>query len=270
MLLRFLSIVLLLSATCLQAQNSRWYLSYGLNRASYLNTTLEIRQPGYGRTIRFASVNAHDRPDYEAYASTDIVIPQFQVRLGYRLLPKLYIEGAMMHLKYITSDNHNIDGIISYDDPEKPSEIIHHYDDYVPRYEHSDGLNMVMLSVVRPVQLKATQHWYSDFSLLLRAGVGVPVAHSDNGIVSPSGELEYNNKRYHISGMGVMLGASLRYQLLPRWYIETEYHPMFVRIWDGLVAHGNSSHNVAGHQFALGIGFSGKTALRRRTESAGE
>ncbi|MBX3102788.1 MAG: hypothetical protein KF690_09790 [Bacteroidetes bacterium] len=246
-------------------QLPRFYISYGVHRAEYLNTDIRVKQPVYDRTLVFRKAGAHDQPDFEAYGSTDISIPQFQLSAGYRILPKLYLEGTLHHLKYKIDKGQPVQLEETLGGTTQTHMV--NITDVMPKYEHSDGLNMVLLSVVRPFQPKTPGKWYSDFLLMARLGVGAPIAHSDNGIVSPQGIVEYNRPHFHLSGIGVMGGASLRYQLLTRMFAEMGYQPMAIRITDGLVYGGNSQHNIIGHQYWLSLGYTPKVSLRRRAGS---
>ncbi len=262
MLYRYLHVFIWwVSAATVLAQAPRFYIGYGIHRAEYLNSNIRIDQPVYGRTLFFRNVGAHDQPDYEAYASKDISIPQFQLKVGYRIAPRLYLEASLHHLKY------KIDEQVLVDLEERMegsyTRQLVNITSVMPKYEHSDGLNMVLLSVAVPFQVQRTGKWYSDFTLLAKVGPGVPIAHSDNAIISPSGALEYNRKRFHLAGVGVVAGPELRYQVLSHLFMSVSYKGLAVRITDAPVYGGSSAHSIFGHQFSFTAGYTPKVALRR-------
>jgi hypothetical protein len=261
MLYRYLHVFIWwVSAASVLAQAPRFYIGYGIHRAEYLNSNIRIDQPVYGRTLFFRNVGAHDQPDYEAYASKDISIPQFQLKVGYRITPRLYLEASLHHLKY------KIDEQVLVDLEERMegsyTRQLVNITSVMPKYEHSDGLNMVLLSVAVPFQVQRTGKWYSDFTLLAKAGPGVPIAHSDNAIVSPTGELEYNRKRFHLAGVGLVAGPELRYQVLSHLFmsVSTKGWPCASPMRRCMAA--------AAHTASLGTSFRSRQAIRPRLPCA--
>jgi len=139
----------------------RWYVYWGWNHSAYTDSDIKFSGSDYDFTLY--DVNATDRPTWPFSLKTHLhpgrlTIPQYNARLGYKL-GYSYKKGAwdlsigVDHMKYVAQQYQTvpIDGYIKRDNKFKgvyqnEKDAIKLNGDFL-RFEHSDGLNYINLSL---------------------------------------------------------------------------------------------------------------------------
>lgn len=196
---------------------------WGYNRSAYLKSDLTMHGNGYDYTL--FQVIAHDRPsefDPKIYFNIfKLSIPQFNVRLGYRLNKKWWVSVGYDHMKYVVDANQmvkmsgTIDSSASsiYQGTYKNSDFFL-TDDFL-HFEHTDGLNFISIELDYVMNL-----WTSDnkkFWLENRSGIAP-------GILYPRTDVTVFNHKgpniWNLAGGGIALRSEMRMNMWRYFFVQ--------------------------------------------------
>lgn len=209
---------------CYDDDKHVFFFYWGYNRSAYLRSDLTMLGEGYDYKLH--QVVAHDRPeefDPKVYFNLfKLSIPQFNIRLGYRLNEKWAISLGYDHMKYVvdTDQNTTITGTI---DSSASAEYAGTYDnspfyltDHFLHFEHTDGLNFITVELDYVSTLWTSQN--KKFWLENRSGVapGALYPRTDVTVFENKGPNIWN-----LAGGGIALRSEFRINMWKYFFIQT-------------------------------------------------
>ncbi len=200
------------------------FAHWGYNRYGFTKSDLRLIGPGYDFTL--AGAEAHDRPEKLSGVYFDlskITIPQFNARVGYYFKDNWALSFGYDHMKYIFKDRNEvtlsgtidpgIDSVWSGTYSGVP--VITNENEF--HYENSDGLNYIRFELTRTDQwLKFGQNDWFGFSTNVGVAVGGLLSFNDFTFAQKK-----EIKTISVSGYGVSLHTSLRFEFFKHFYIQT-------------------------------------------------
>ncbi|WP_258540485.1 hypothetical protein [Parvicella tangerina] len=209
---------------CFEDDKKVFFFYWGYNRSAYLRSDLKMHGAGYNYEL--SQVFAKDKPeefDPRVYFNLfKLSIPQFNIRLGYRLNEKWAVSLGYDHMKYVVQSGQEttLSGTI---DSSASSQYAGVYDnanfyltDNFLHFEHTDGLNFITVELDYVSTL-----WTSDnrkFWLENRSGIapGVLYPRTDVNIFGTPGPNIWN-----LAGGGVALKSEMRLNMWKYFFIQT-------------------------------------------------
>lgn len=228
-----------------------FYLTWGYNKDWFSKSDIHFKNTGsnpYDFTIH--DVKAKDRPEFGEVFNKDISIPQFIYRLGYYFKNgKIGIEGGFDHAKYIVVQDQSVRITGNYKGEEWDKDTV--LSTKVIRFEHTNGANFIMLSLVwRDKLLESKSHKHTVHAVV-KPGLGLVVPQSTVYIF---GKPQDNN--YHIAGYIFGVEADLRYDLGKHFFFETGFKGVWANYTDVLaVEETKANHSFFAAQWIIGIGL---------------
>lgn len=235
----------------IKREKGSFYFTWGYNKDWFSKSDLHFKQGGanpYDFTLY--GVRAEDRPNFDELFNKDISIPQFIYRFGYYFKNgKWGIEGSFDHSKYIMIQDQTV-RMKGYID-----EVSYDKDTVLSRgfvqFEHTNGANFIMLSVLYRDRLLASNNNKHILQAVIKPGAGVVVPQSD---VSINGVRQNNN--YHVAGYIFGVEADLRYELGKHFFFETGFKGVWANYIDVLaVDEAKANHSFFALEWIIGIGY---------------
>ncbi len=202
----------------------KFFIYWGWNFSSYLDSDIHFRGNGYDFTLR--DVKATDRPTEFSFYDYFIesTLPQTNFRIGYFFKENYTISFGVDHMKYVTVGNQmvEVDGYIkngNHYDGVYNSKIIQMKPDFL-KFEHSDGLNYLNTQLYR---FDDISHWFGlhseKFQVNLTEGLGI-------GVLLPRTNATFLGKKrhdkFHLAGYGSSIGAGLNLTFFKHFFIQTD------------------------------------------------
>ncbi|MBI2259793.1 MAG: hypothetical protein HYU67_12965 [Flavobacteriia bacterium] len=213
-------------------KGSLWFY-WGYNRTYYSKSDILFNGTGYRFTLQ--NVTASDNPsnDISTYFNINtFVVPQFNVRVGYYIKPKLSISLGYDHMKYLMDDKNNV-LLTGHIDPGVDSLWSGDYDGKMIttdrnhfHYENSNGLNYIRVELMRSLLLYQTKSQWFGLNANIALGTGILFTISDFNFAQ-------NFERYtqSVAGMGLSTHASLRFEFFKHFFIQPELSGGRMSIW---------------------------------------
>lgn len=243
-------LVILFSATALMGQDKRplffqqaeqkFYFGFRLPQSHFLKTDLRIY--GYANDpiaekqvpvdVTISKVEGKDDgfiyPAFFGALAQGKAAPPMELAFGYKFKNSSWgIGGRWIHYKYtmvkgLEKPVSGYIGDVQYDGSVVPL-------DFLTRYEHTDGHNMVCIGPEfhRTVVQSKNGQYALDFSSFLSPVLSVP--RSEAEVVLPSGAVLSRNNRYKVSGGGMLGEISLMATL---WrYVGINLYANYSSVW---------------------------------------
>lgn len=213
-------------------EKGKFYISAGWHRAWYTRSTIEFRNPASNYDFKILKAKAVDDNDLNIGQGIDA--PQWSIRAGYFFRSGWGIELSYDHAKYILSNGQKVRlvGNIGQQYYDRDTTI---HPGFIS-YEHTDGANYYMLSLVRLKNLK-TGDAKKRLDWLVKAGAGPVIPRTSSRILG----MHYD-ERYHLSGYVLGLENSLRQELIKNIFAEISLKTVFASFKDVLL-HGSGKAN---------------------------
>ena len=233
--MRYFSLVALLviSTTAFaDSSTNRWYIQWGWNREAYTRSTIHFTN-GSEYDFYWVDAQAKDKPDFYAIPSTQVTIPQFNFRIGYRVSPNWYLELNHDHAKYVVTPGQvmhvqgTIHGVSIDTDTVLDNSQFH--------FEHTNGANFWMLMAAR--------RWDNGFgnartSFFAKGGAGIVFPRTDVTLFG-----ERLNNQFHVAGYVAGMEGSIRYRVWHGGYLDLATKGGFANYLNALtVEGGKASH----------------------------
>lgn len=209
---------------CFEDDKKVFFFYWGYNRSAYLRSDLTMHGQGYDYELK--QVYAKDRPspfDPKVYFNpTKLSIPQYNVKIGYRINEKWAVSFGIDHMKYVvqTGQDTQLTGTID----SSASEIyagtynntpFYLTDDFL-HFEHTDGLNFVSVELDYVSTL-----WTSDnrkFWLENRSGVAPGIMYPRTDVTT----FGYKGPNiWNLAGGGIALKSEMRINMWKYFFIQT-------------------------------------------------
>ncbi len=209
---------------CYEEDKHVFFFYWGYNRSAYLRSDLSMHGQGYDYEL--SQVMAKDKPeefDPRVYFNLfKLSIPQFNIRLGYRLNEKWAISLGYDHMKYVVQSGQQttLSGTID----SSASEIyagnytnasFYLTDDFL-HFEHTDGLNFITVELDYVTNLwtsKSKKFWLEN-----RSGIapGLLYPRTDVNIFGTPGPNIWN-----LAGGGFALRSEFRINMWRYFFVQT-------------------------------------------------
>lgn len=229
-----------------------FFLNWGYHRDAYTKSTIHFKDyqtENYDFTLH--SAKATDQPDFDDFFHRPLTVPQYVFSIGYFFNNKkdLGIEIGWDHLKYVMVDYQkmHLTGMIhgvNYDkDTLVTPKFVH--------YEHTNGNNYLMINALKRITLLKSHAKYNKLSGILRLGFGGLVPKTDSYILGL-----HNDGPFRFSGIVIGAGASVRYDLLKYFFLETSIKGSFVDYTSvKLYKEGRAKQQFLSVQYILSAGI---------------
>jgi hypothetical protein len=229
-----------------------FYFTWGYHRDQYTHSTIHFKDrttDNYDFTFHHAS--AVDRPDWSHFFHTALTVPQYVANLGYFFNDRndLGIEVSWDHLKYIVRDNQrmHLTGMIREQYYDKDTLVTPNF----VHYEHTNGNNYLMVSLVKRQTLIASATTKQKLNAIFKVGLGVTDPKTESNIMGG-----LNDGPFRISGMVFGASVGLRYDLFKYFYLESSVKGAFVDYTDVKLINDGRANQVFGSvQYIMAAGI---------------
>jgi hypothetical protein len=202
------------------------YFIWGYNRGWHSKSDATFTTADGTFTIHDAHGNDRPSTDLIDYIKpSHILIPQYNLRIGYQLTPKWSIEVGMDHMKWVFDPNRpyhvtgDYDRTVYVQDPNDPHNLFGYNFDQVKQtgdmrwltFEHSDGYNYAFVAGVYKHNLYSTRNEKFKVDALGGAGLGPMIPktkvmfHQDTWW-----NWEGLDNKFHVAGFGGHAEGKLR------------------------------------------------------------
>jgi hypothetical protein len=121
----------------------------------------------------------------------------------------------------------------------------------VLRYQLNNGANPIFINLIRRVRLLGESRRTGYVALLLKAGGGFAVPHTENTVFG-----EPNDKGFQFfHGWNLDAGAAVRAHLWRGAYVEFEDKLVYTRYFGVKVDRGTARHSVKANEFTFNFGY---------------
>ncbi len=222
-------------------EKGKFYVTAGWHRAWYTRSTIQFRNPVSNYDFKILKAKAVDDNDLNIGQGIDA--PQWSFRAGYFLRSGWGIEISYDHAKYILSNGQRVRmvGNIGQQYYDRDTTINPGF----ISYEHTDGANYYMLSLVRLKNLK-NGNAGKRLEWVAKAGAGPVIPRTNSRILG----MHYD-ERYHISGYVLGLENSLRQELINNIFAEISLKTVFASFKDVLLYGGGKANQKWGSALLL-------------------
>ncbi|MBI5856749.1 MAG: hypothetical protein HZB42_03780 [Sphingobacteriales bacterium] len=207
------------------------YGSFGWHRIYFTRSTIHFRNTK-AQNYDFTLYKVRGRDDNDLNIGKGIDAPQWSLRLGYLFnhRGRYGIELSYDHAKYVMREMQQVHmkGTINSVYYDKDTSI---YPDFL-EYEHTDGANYYMLSLVKRNNLYTGKKG-RRIDLLCKAGAGPVIPRTDSKIMG-----YHYNDRYHISGYVAGAEGNFRWELLKNFFAELSIKGAYANYSDVLLYGG--------------------------------
>jgi hypothetical protein len=199
------------------------YLTWGYHRDAYSTSTIHFKDSQTDDyDFRLYNARAKDQVDVSHFFQTPLTVPQYVLNIGYIMKDRKGwgFEFSWDHLKYVVRDNQqmHMTGMIRENFFDKDTLVT---PDFV-HFEHTNGNNYAMLSVVRQTTLLSSRDGNHVLNTLFKAGGGALVPKTDSYIMG-----NHNDGPFQLSGFVVGVSVNLRYVIYKYFYLETSLKGAF-------------------------------------------
>lgn len=221
------------------------YGSFGWHRIFYTPGNIHfVNLKNANYDFRIFHAKAIDDNDMDVGHGIDA--PQWSLRFGFipRSAKGWGLEWSYDHAKYILKQGQKvrIKGQINGNNLDKDTTI---HSSFI-EFEHTDGANYYMLSVVKRKPLyTSAKNKIAD--LLFKAGAGPVIPRTDSKIMG-----NHYNEHYHISGFVTGAETSLRYELIKAVLLELSVKTAYA-LYSDILLWGNG--RASQHWFSLQVLF---------------
>lgn len=229
------------SVTDRPLQKRGFYVSAGWHRAWYTRSTIEFRNDTYNYNFRINKARGIDDNDLNIGKGIDA--PQWSVRGGYFFRSGWGIEISYDHAKYILEQGQTVRmlGDIQRQYYNRDTTI----NPLFIKYEHTDGANYYMLSLLKKIPLEKDETG-NRFDWLVKAGAGPVIPRTNSWIMG-----RHYDDKYHLSGYVIGLENSLRYEIIKNFFAEISLKTVFANYTDVLIHDEGSAHQKWGSGLLL-------------------
>ena len=209
---------------CFEDDKKVFFIFWGYNRSAFLRSDITMHGEGYHYTLD--QVVAKDRPspfDPKVYFNpTKLSIPQYNIKIGYRINEKWAVSFGIDHMKYVvqTGQDTHLTGTIDSTASEVyagtyDNDPFYLTDDFL-HFEHTDGLNFVSVELDYVSTL-----WTSDnrkFWLENRSGVAPGIMYPRTDVTA----FGYKGPNiWNLAGGGIALKSEMRINMWKYFFIQT-------------------------------------------------
>ncbi len=192
------------SAPAPRAAQHEVYVGWGYNANRYANEDIEFTQPSLGNLFTLHDVVFHDSKGWTTgLFSKSLTGPEYNFQLGYYVRPRLAVELKFIHAKAIVTQDQSVHLTGTLGGVSADRTLV--LDPGTLKYQLNNGANFVLFNAVHRRPLVREPGQTGSVALLLKAGAGFTVPHSENTVFGHP-----NEKGFGVSGPAVALEGALR------------------------------------------------------------
>jgi len=237
------------AATKPEPSRREFFFSWGYNGDSYTKSDLHISQPTLGNDFTFVDVRARDSKAWTDLFSHSLFVPQYNVRLGVFLNEKWGLELALDHIKWIVREDQEVRMTGTLNGSAVDTKVALTED--VLRYQLNNGANPIFFNLLRRFHLAGEPRRTGHIALLLKAGGGFAVPHTENRLFG-----EANDKGFQpFKGWNLDAAAAARAHLWKGLYFEFEDKFVYANYFGVKVDRGTAEHSVKANEFSWNFGW---------------
>jgi hypothetical protein len=230
-----------------------FWVNWGYNRSVYSKSNINFIGEGYNFTLASASASDNQSKDFNQYVNLNtFTVPQFNLRLGLYVKPKVAISIGYDHMKYLFDDKNEvlmsghidqgIDSLWSGDYDNRPiTTDRNHF-----HYENSNGLNYIRIEMMRSMMLYQTKSKAIVITANISLGTGCILTISDFNFAQ-----KFSRYTSSLSGFGFSSHASLRFEFFKRLFVQTELSGGYLNL-SKVKLRTDDSQALAKHDFWYG------------------
>lgn len=216
-------------------------VSWGGNRDFFTKSDIHFTGNDYDFTLY--DVKAHDKPkgwhiDYINPAR--MTIPQTNFNLSYYISNHYIISGGLDHMKYVMTQDQiaKIGGAIGDNYPDYAgnytkdgNHTIDLSDEKFLKFEHTDGLNYIFVSISRVDDLSEILGLPNTdkFQINLIEGIGTGVLFPKTNVTLLGKE---RHDEFHVAGFGIDAKAGLNFTFFKHFFVQTDLKGGFINMPD--------------------------------------
>lgn len=227
-----------------------FFLSWGYNGNGYGKSSIHFSQPSLGNDFTLHSVKAHDSKAWTDLFNHALTVPQYNIRFGVFLNEKWGLEMAMDHIKWIVTQDQQVRMTGTLNNAPVDSDVVLTED--VLKYQLNNGANPIFFNLLRRIPLAGEPRRTGFLSLLLKAGGGFAVPHTENTLFGVPNEKGFQ----FFQGWNVDAGAAVRAHLWRFIYFEFEDKLVYARYFGVNVDQGKAGHSVKTNEWSFHFGVS--------------
>ena len=226
-----------------------FFFSWGYNGDNYTTSDLHISQPSLGNDFTFVGVHAHDSKAWTNLFSHGPTVPQYNVRFGYFINEKWGLELALDHIKWIVTQDQQvpITGTLNG----SPVDAVVTLTEDVLKYQLNNGANPVFINLIRRYRLAGSVGKTGYVAVLLKAGGGFAVPHTENTLFGQPNEPGFQ----WFAGWDVDAGVAVRAHLWKGIYVEFEDKFVYARYFDVNVDRGTARQGLTANEWSFHFGL---------------
>ena len=233
--------------------HGNFYITWGYQRNGYSKSDIRFVNHNNGNNYDFTLHNAaaHEQPDFEDLLHRPISVPQYVFNIGYMFNDKkdLGIELSWDHLKYVVTDNQmlhvtgNINNTIYDADMMVDTNFVH--------FEHTNGNNYLMASLVKRQKLYETKNGYVKVSAIGKFALGGLVPKTDSHIMG-----KHNDGPFKLSGWVTGLFGGVKVDLFRYFFVEAAVKGCYADYTNAIIHDkGKAIHSFWSVQYIADFGF---------------
>ena len=228
-----------------------FFVSWGYNGDAFAKSDIHFKQPSLGNDFTLIDVEARDSKAWtDGPFSHSLFVPQYNLRFGLFFDEKWGLEVALDHIKWIVKEDQEVrmTGTMNGAPVDAPIALT----EDVLRYQLNNGANPIFFNLMRryPIAGERGRTWYT--ALLLKAGGGFAVPHTENTLFG-----EPNEKGFQaFKGWNLDAGAAARIHFYKLFYFEFEDKFVYARYFGVNVDRGTATHSLKANEFSFHFGAS--------------
>ena len=225
-----------------------FYVGWGYNTNRYAQTDIRFTQPTLGNDFTLHDVRFHDSPGLRDLFTSSPTVPQYNFQFGYYLSKNVAVELKFIHAKAIVTQGQSVQATGTLGGAKIDSPLV--LDTETLRYQLNNGANFVLVNVVRRIPVFRAPRDTGSVALLLKAGGGFTVPHSENTVFGQD-----NEKGFGVSGPALAVEVAVRVRAYKWLYGEVSQVGVWARYRDLQVFEGHAGQNLRASttSFVLGV-----------------
>jgi outer membrane protein assembly factor BamB len=228
-----------------------FFVSWGYNGDAFAKSDIHFKQPSLGNDFTLIDVEARDSKAWtDGPFSHSLFVPQYNLRFGLFFDEKWGLEVALDHIKWIVKEDQEVrmTGTMNGAPVDAPIALT----EDVLRYQLNNGANPIFFNLMRRYRLAGERGRTWHTALLLKAGGGFAVPHTENTLFG-----EPNEKGFQaFKGWNLDAGAAARIHFYKLFYFEFEDKFVYARYFGVNVDRGTAGHSLKANEFSFHFGAS--------------
>lgn len=229
-----------------------FYIAWGYSKDWFSRSDIHFEDhvtDDYDFTVH--SVTAHDHPSVDEVFTSDLSVPQYNIRLGYYFndTHDLGVELSFDHAKYIVTYNQRarVTGTIR-GAPVDADTLLN--EDFL-LFEHTNGANFLMVNLMKRLEILRSGNGSQGLAAIAKVGAGLVIPKTDVTLFG-----EQRDNVFHVAGYVTGIEAALRWHFLKNFFLEPAAKGVYANYVNVLtLGSARANHHFFAAEFILTGGF---------------